>query len=463
MRTLCIGLFFVLTASAVSVSAQSGTTPGMASTAAAPPQATPLHRYELVEIPSLHPTGHAYAGGLNQRGEVCGTSLAPNGLSEHAFLFSGGVLTDAHTGWDTYSWGEDLTDDAAIYGYSNVSNFVLHAFRWQNDVVADLHGGPHNYSRTLSANRRGDHGGLVNGFFDGFVTTYRGYLDIGAPAVSILGTFGGQESRLEDLNDQRLAVGMARQAEGTPRAFLWQRGTMTDLGDLGGDTAWAKAINEAGTRIVGRSQVSSGDFHAFLHDGEVMHDLGTLGGSESQARGINHDGWIVGVADRPDGLQRAALWVDGNIVDLDALVATGTDWVLTGAHAINDLGQIAGTGQHNGIQRPYRLDPVETRPRHTPAQPSLAGWSARIHVRGATPGAPVEVWGSLSRGPSVSLCGAPWGLPSPVLLNTAIADSEGRCEIDLQLPSHGQNLTIHTQIVDTLTCRTSPLVTQTLH
>ena len=82
-------------------------------------------RYELVEIPSLHPTGYAYAGGINQRGDVCGTSMAPNGLSEHAFLYSDGMPTDAHTGWDTYSWGDDLTDERAVHGYSNVSNVAV--------------------------------------------------------------------------------------------------------------------------------------------------------------------------------------------------------------------------------------------------------------------------------------------------------------------------------------------------
>ena len=62
---------------------------------------------------------------MNQRGDVCGTSLAANGMSEHAFLFADGVITDAHTFWDTYSWGEDITDDRAVLGYSNVSNVTV--------------------------------------------------------------------------------------------------------------------------------------------------------------------------------------------------------------------------------------------------------------------------------------------------------------------------------------------------
>ena len=417
-------------------------------------------RYELVEIPSLHPSGYAYASGLNQRGDVCGTSMAPNGMSEHAFLYSDGVLTDAHTGWDTYSWGDDLTDDRAVHGYSNVSNFILHAFRWQAGAVTDLHGGPHDYSRTLSANRHGDHAGMVNGFFGGWVTRYRGYVDFGSPTITIIDTFGGDESRAEDLNDRRQAVGMARDARGKLRAFLWQQNTLTDLGDLGGGAAWARAINDAGTLIVGRSKVAAGDFHAFVHDASGMHDLGTLGGLESEARGINHLGRIVGAADRAVGTQRATLWIDGHAIDLDALVAPGTNWVLTGAHAINDLGQIAGTGQRNGVQRPYRLDPISMRPRHTPVLPSLSGFTSTSYARGVTPGVPAELWASFVLGSSAAPCGAPLKLSSPILVTATLADAEGRCEFIVPVPPTYQGMTVHTQIVDPATCTTSRVVTQ---
>jgi probable HAF family extracellular repeat protein len=314
----------------------------------------------------------------------------------------------------------------------------------------------------MSGNRHGDHGGLVNGFFGGFVTRYRGYVDFGGPAITIIDTFGGDESRVEDLNDRRQAVGMARDATGKLRAFLWEQDTLSDLGDLGGGAAWARAINEAGTRIVGRSKVASGDFHAFLSEAGAMQDLGTLGGLESEARGINHLGWIVGAADRPDGLQRATIWIDGHAIDLDALVAEGTPWVLTGAHAINDLGQVAGTGQRNGVQRPYRLDPIEARPRHTPAQPSIAGFVATSHLRGATPGALVELWASTSTGQSTSACGAQLKLNAPVLVASALADADGRCELTVQLTPNHQGLTVHTQALDTQGCRASSVITQTI-
>jgi probable HAF family extracellular repeat protein len=427
-----------------------------------PQQAQRVHhpRYTLVEIPSLHPTGHAYAGGLNQLGDVCGTSMAPNGMSEHAFLFADGVITDAHTFWNTYSWGDDVTDDRAVHGYSNVSVTTLHAFRWQAGSATDIHGGPHQYSRALCTNRHGDHGGMVNGFFNDWVTRYRGYVDFGDPAITIIDTFGGNESRAEDLNDRRQAVGMARALNGESRAFLWEQDTLTDLGDLGGGAAWARAINDAGALIVGRSKVPSGDFHAFVHDTSGMHDLGTLGGLASDARDVNHLGHIVGAADRAAGTQRATLWIDGHAIDLDTLASPGPAWVLTGAHSINDLGQIAGTGQHNGTQRPYRLDPITTRPRHTPALPSRSGFTATTYARGVTPGVPVELWASLILGTSTSPCGATLRLSNPILASATLSDAEGRCAFVLPIPPTYQGMTVHTQIVDPSTCKTSRVVTQ---
>ncbi len=43
--------------------------------------------------------------------------------------------------------------------------------------------------------------------------------------------------------------------------------------------------------------------------------------------------------------------------DLNDLIDPGSGWVLTGGVGINDLGQIAGNGIHNRLQRPFLLSP----------------------------------------------------------------------------------------------------------
>src|SRR5205807_6212417 len=76
-----------------------------------------------------------------------------------------------------------------------------------------------------------------------------------------------------------------------PRATLWENGTMTDLGSLGGGTAFANDLNEAG-QIVGGTADASGYQRAFLWENGVMTDLGVQ--PDGSALAINDNGQIVG-------------------------------------------------------------------------------------------------------------------------------------------------------------------------
>src|SRR5207247_5522878 len=84
-------------------------------------------------------------------------------------------------------------------------------------------------------------------------------------------------------------------AAGEQHAFLWEAGTMTDLGTLGGTFSQAFAINGQG-QVVGRSSITGAGrpFHAFLWEAGRMTDLGTFGADESQAFDINDRVQVVG-------------------------------------------------------------------------------------------------------------------------------------------------------------------------
>jgi hypothetical protein len=63
-----------------------------------------------------------------------------------------------------------------------------------------------------------------------------------------------------------------------------------------------------------------------------------------------------------DGASRAFHWKNGALSDLNTSIPTGSGWVLKAASAINDVGQISGTGLYNGGTRAFLLTPVKRAP-----------------------------------------------------------------------------------------------------
>ncbi len=190
-----------------------------------------------------------------------------------------------------------------------------------------------------------------------------------------LGTFGGPGSSVNccdhQINDRGTVVGSADTSAANPnagcfngplgvpdcnvnQAFLWQKGTLTNLGALpGGYNSYAQAINERGT-VVGSAENGVTDpvlgipeFEAVLWSNGQITNLGTLGGNESLAIDVNGHGQIVGFSANavPDPVSmfgfatetRPFVWKDGVMRDLDTL--GGTDGV---AFMENRRGQIMG-------------------------------------------------------------------------------------------------------------------------
>ena len=135
-------------------------------------------------------------------------------------------------------------------------------------------------------------------------------------------------------------------------AVLWDRGGVTDIGNLG-HLSWntPMAINNGGD-IVGFAPIEDSDpdnpqLHAFLWTPKQgIQDLGTLAGDLfSEALGINARDQVVGLSCQNadgSGVCRAFLWDDGVMTDLNTLVQPGYADLLTVAGDINDAGVITG-------------------------------------------------------------------------------------------------------------------------
>jgi probable HAF family extracellular repeat protein len=95
-------------------------------------------------------------------------------------------------------------------------------------------------------------------------------------------------------------------------------------------------------------------YHAFLWKKGVMTDLGTVNGDTcSYTSSINSKGQIVGVSEHEcaNFVQHAFLWEHGEMVDLNTLIPPNSNLQLAAAIAINDRGEITGTGVPPGC--PY--------------------------------------------------------------------------------------------------------------
>jgi probable HAF family extracellular repeat protein len=197
--------------------------------------------------------------------------------------------------------------------------------------------------------------------------------------VTDLGSLGGDDgdSYATDINNEGQIVGGANPQPGNipagtdaaqttfelypdVHAVLWNGDSVTDLGTLGGEGSIATAIND-NLQIVGSSLQAEGGSRAFLWEDDEMTNLGVLaeGGDASYATDINSAGQVVGLVEGYGDLARVAfLWQNGEMIDLNTLIPADSGWVLLGATAINDAGQIVGFGLGPDGQEIFLLTPV---------------------------------------------------------------------------------------------------------
>lgn len=246
--------------------------------------------YTVTDLGTL---GGAISNGMgtNEAGQVVGASQS--GAFMFAYLWNGGTMTSLGDLGGQGSWAYDVNEAGQVVGGSPLASGSNHAFRWQN-----------------------------------------------GSGMQDLGTLGGPVSYAFEVNSAGQAVGYASNDMGIGHAVLWGSGGIVDLGDL--DPLWdnhsgASGINDAG-QVVGCSYTDvPGQYHGFLWQNGSMQDLGTLGGRYSCGMAINEDGQVVGDSWLADNTtQRAFLW-DGGMQDLGSL-----GWERSIAYDINDGGQVVG-------------------------------------------------------------------------------------------------------------------------
>jgi probable HAF family extracellular repeat protein len=223
-----------------------------------------------------------------------------------------------------------------------------------------------NCSDASAVNSTGE---IVGGSENGVIDPLLGVTEIRAVLwkdgdIEDLGTFGGNDSQATAINNRGQVAGWALNSIPDPfsnlgtqqRPFLWQHGAMHDLGDLGGPDGLAVFVNERG-QVAGASLTNSTPnpitgfptVHPFLWEDGTMVDLGSLGGTLGFPNALNNRGQVIGSMFIPgDLVQDMFLWDEGKLIDLTAK-SGGT---IVTANAIDDAGEIVGAAAFS-TNRPF--------------------------------------------------------------------------------------------------------------
>ncbi len=163
------------------------------------------------------------------------------------------------------------------------------------------------------------------------------------------------------INDKGQVVGYSGDPE---RAFLYDKGTISGLGTLPPyNSSSANAINDK-RYVVGSLFYNDFppvyDTSAFLYTDRMgITNLGRLLPTDifSSASDINNKDQVVGYSGSFNGYR--AFFYDGRLQDLNNLIPPDSGFTLNYANAINDKGQIVGTGIINGQQHGFLLTPTK--------------------------------------------------------------------------------------------------------
>jgi probable HAF family extracellular repeat protein len=300
--------------------------------------------YDILELPPVEGYTELEPQGMNAHGDVVGFYYAFRSGSgtTHGFVYEAATNVGSEI-VDTSANG--INDSMAIALTSESRGAAEHGFLLEGAVQTPI--GSLSTLMPMSAavaiNRRGWIAGWsVPAGGEKHAVIWDG------TSLHDLAASGVVWSVANGLNDSGLVVG-AIQVGSELHAAAFQDGGIVDLGTLGGSQSGAVAINEHG-RIVGVSGIPrSNDMHAFVYDfpGGPMRDVSP--GLACSLRSVNSLGDAVGSCSPMGRFPFAAIWRGGAMVDLNDLI-DDPSWMLTGAAAINDRGQIAVIGTHGGMR-----------------------------------------------------------------------------------------------------------------
>ena len=178
-------------------------------------------------------------------------------------------------------------------------------------------------------------------------------------AITAAGQSGSVQYTVTDLGDfsakalNNSATVVGTKVPGSSRAVLFRNGVLTEIIPAGAVSSVANGINDL-DQVVGYIDICdmvngncvNSRHRAFIFEKGTFTILGTLGGRHSEAYGINNTGQIVGWSHTPGpppgnvGDEHAFIFQNGVFEDLGAKLTGGNSF----ASSINANGQVSGWG-----------------------------------------------------------------------------------------------------------------------
>jgi probable HAF family extracellular repeat protein len=333
---------------------------------------------ELIDLSTLIP-GATDTGAfdISPAGRVVGTVRIDSGEQRVALwtMTSGEVLDSVYGS----EYAQGINDDGVIVG-SYIGSGVGWFYRagvFDCIPLPDPCGSFNNLWRASSGQAINTHGVFTGAISPAAgqpandpVEAYLGSFDVnGEVAIERLGAYLGAGTSGFGINDDGEVVGVGGSGLDTV-ALLFRDGQVSPLPDLDGGYNWAEAINNHGVAV---GIASSPDPGPWPYDAEAVAwdtraepitvaALGRLPGHRlSRAHDVNNHGLVVGFSvDAGFTDQRAVIWRDGQITDLNELLPPDSDWRLEVATAVNDAGEVVGTGRRAGLpgRRAFLIRPA---------------------------------------------------------------------------------------------------------
>lgn len=330
--------------------------------------------YTITDLGTLSGGGTlSQALGINNLGQVVGLSTTNADNDDwHAFVYTpGSGMQDLGTLGGSTSAAYSINDLGQIVGYAFLTG------SWRYDTPGARANG-FLWSESTGMQNIGTHGSTysiatdINNTGQAVVLTSHErsyYLDQTysfTVNTNTLALATGPISRTfsTGLNDAGQIAGYTYPGDAA-RGFSYTPGEGMDVFGAVGDGVWygtRRIINNVG-------QVAVVDkIHGA--DGSVIA-MGSIDGYTPFAKGINDRGEVVGGKIKGNYSDEAFYFSEATgLLDLQDLIPTDSGWLLMNATAINNVGQIVGSGMLNGEQHAFVLTPYETAP--VPDLPSTA-------------------------------------------------------------------------------------------